>query len=264
MIEIYNLIPNSIYAIFLLSIGVGVIGSLIVINKSSFIAGSIAHGSFGGIGIAFYFGFPVLLSTSLFGVFLAIILAFITLKLPHRNDAVIGALWAIGMSIGIVFSELTPGYNGGLISYLFGNILTISDTNIYMMIGVDIVCLFFVVLFYNQILLMIYDKEFGKIKGINITFLHTLLMVLISLTIVMSVRAIGIILIIALFTIPPFIAEKWTSSLKSMMFLSFVLSCIFMFSGIWISFYCNISATAMIVLIASCAFFASMLRSSRK
>jgi len=260
MTELFDLIPNSFYASLLISIAVGIVGSLIVINKNSFIAGSIAHGSFGGIGIAFYFGFPILLSTSIFASILAIILAFITLRMPHRSDAVIGAIWAIGMSIGIIFSQMSNEYGGGLISYLFGSILTISNNDVYMMIGVDIALLLFITFLYNQMLLISYDKEFSQVRGLNVTFLHTLFLVLTALTIVMSVRAIGLILIIALFTIPPFIAEKFTKSLKTMMILSAILSAIFMTSGIILSFYYDISATATIILLASLSFFVAMLR----
>ena len=260
MIDIITLIPNSFYASFLISIAVAIIGSLIVINKSSFIAGSIAHGSFGGIGIAIYFSLPILMMTSIFAVFLALILSYITLKIPHRSDAIIGVVWAVGMSIGIIFSELTPGYNAGLISYLFGSILTISNEDIYMMIGVDIALVIFILIFYNQILLISYDKDFAKVRGLNVGFLHTLLLVLISLTIVMSVRAIGLILIIALFTIPPFIAEKFTKSLKGMMVLAGIFSVFFMVAGIFISFYYDISATATIILVATMGFFLSLLK----
>jgi zinc transport system permease protein len=260
MIEIFELIPNSFYASFLISIAVGIVGSLIIINKNSFIAGSIAHGSFGGIGIAIYFGFPILLSTSIFGIFLAIILGVITLKIPNRSDAIIGAIWAVGMSIGIIFVELTPGYNGGVISYLFGSILTISDEDIYMMFGVDLILICFIFFLYNQILLLSYDKEFAKIKNLNVTFLHILLFVLISLTIVMSVRGIGLILIIALFTLPPFIAEKFTKSLKTMMILASLLSTIFMIGGILISFYYDISTTATIILLSTISFFIAMMK----
>jgi zinc transport system permease protein len=203
---------------------------------------------------------PILLMTSLFAVFLALILSFIILKIPYISDAIIGVVWAVGMSIGIIFSELTPGYNAGLISYLFGSILTISNEDIKMMIGVDIFLILFILILYNQILLISYDKEFAKVRGLNVTFLYTLFLILISLTIVMSVRAIGLILIIAMFTIPPFIAEKFTKTLKGMMFLSGILSVIFMISGIFISFYLNISATATIILVATLFFFLSLLK----
>lgn len=260
MIDIITLIPNSFYASFLISVAVAIIGSLIVINKSSFIAGSIAHGSFGGIGLALYFALPILLMTSFFALFLALILSYITLKIPHRSDIIIAVVWAVGMSIGILFSELTPGYNAGLISYLFGSILTISNEDIYMMIGVDVALIIFISILYHQILLISYDKDFAKVRGLNVGLLHTLLLVLVSLTIVMSVRAIGLILIIAMFTIPPFIAEKFTKNFKSMMMLSGVLSAIFMISGIFISFYYDISATATIILVSTVFFFISLFK----
>jgi len=119
---LWDLINTSVYASLLLSVAIAVIGSLIVINKTTAITGSIAHGSFGGIGLALYFGSGIILTTSLFTVILAIILAFITIKYPNRQDSLIGVIWAVGMSIGIIFLSLTPGYQSDALSYLFGNI----------------------------------------------------------------------------------------------------------------------------------------------
>ena len=259
----FDLLSNSIYASFLISIAVGVIGSLIVINKSTFIAGSLAHGSFGGIGIAFYFSLPILLSVSLFTIVLAILLAFIIIKYPDRKDTFIGVMWAVGMSVGIIFLDMTDGYTSGVISYLFGSILTISSEDLYLMIFVDIIILFTIFLLHNQILLITYDSDFAKTMGINVTLLYTFLIVLIAFSVVMSVRAIGIILIIAMFTIPPFIAERFTKNFFSMMFVAGILSLIFLLSGITISFYYDISATAVTVIIASVSFLLSLLKKNR-
>ena len=256
----FELLSNSIYASFLISIAVGVIGSLIVINKSTFIAGSLAHGSFGGIGIALYFSLPILLMTSLFTIFLAIILSFIMIKYPDRKDTFIGVMWAVGMSVGIIFLDLTNGYTSGVISYLFGSILTISSQDLYLMIFVDLVVLITMMLFHNQILLITYDKDFAKTMGINVPLLYTFLIVLIALSVVMSVRAIGLILIIAMFTIPPFIAERFTKNFFSMMILAGILSLIFLLSGIMISFYYDVSATASTVVLASVGFLLSFLK----
>jgi len=257
---VFELLSNSIYASFLISIAVGVIGSLIVINKSTFIAGSLAHGSFGGIGIALYFSLPILLMTSLFTIFLAIILSFIMIKYPDRKDTFIGVMWAVGMSVGIIFLDLTNGYTSGVISYLFGSILTISSQDLYLMIFVDLVVLITMMLFHNQILLITYDKDFAKTMGINVPLLYTFLIVLIALSVVMSVRAIGLILIIAMFTIPPFIAERFTKNFFSMMILAGILSLIFLLSGIMISFYYDVSATASTVVLASIGFLLSFLK----
>ena len=258
----WDLISNSIYASILLSISIAIIGSLIVINKTTAITGSIAHGSFGGIGIAIFLGSSIILTTSIFTIILAIILAFITIKFPNRQDSLIGVIWAIGMSIGIIFLNLTPGYQSDALSYLFGNILLIENKDLVFMGFIDLLVLISIIFLYNRFLAMSYDREFLTLRGINANILYTYFLILTSLTIVMSVRAIGIILILALFTIPALIAEKFTKKFFSMMILSGILALIFMISGILISFYYDISPTPMIVIIASFALFLSLFKRS--
>ncbi len=258
----FDLISNSIYASILLSIAIAIIGSLIVINKTTAITGSIAHGSFGGIGIALYLGANVLLTTSIFAVFLAIILAFITLKFSHRQDSLIGVIWAIGMSIGIIFLNLAPGYQADALSYLFGNILLVEDKDLLFMGIIDLIILISIIFLYHRFLAMSYDREFLTLRGINANLLYTYFLILTSLTIVMSVRAIGIILILALFTIPSLIAERFTKRFFTMMILSGILGLVFMVGGIIISFYYNISPTPTIVIIASIALFLSLFKRS--
>jgi len=248
---LWDLINYPIYASILIGIAIAVIGSLIVINKTTAITGSIAHGSFGGIGLALYFGISVILSASLFTAVLAIILAFITIKFPHRQDSLIGVIWALGMSIGIIFLSLTPGYQSDALSYLFGNILLVGKKDLIFMGTIDLVILISIIFLYNRFLAMSYDKEFLTLRGINANYLYTYFLILTSLTIVMSVRAIGIILILALFTIPSLIAEKWTKKFFYMMIISGILGTVFMAGGIIISFYYDISATPAIVIIAS-------------
>ena len=258
----WDLISNSVYASILLSIAIAIIGSLIVINKTTAITGSIAHGSFGGIGLALYLGSSVILTTSIFTIILAIILAFITIKFPHREDSLIGVIWAIGMSIGIIFLSLTPGYQSDALSYLFGNILLVENKDLIFMGIIDILILISIIFLYNRFIAMSYDKEFLTLRGINANMLYTYFLILTSLTIVMSVRAIGIILILALFTIPALIAEKFTKKFFSMMILSGILGLIFLISGILISFYYDVSPTPTIVIIASIALFLSLFKRS--
>lgn len=255
----WDLINTSVYASLLLSVAIAVIGSLIVINKTTAITGSIAHGSFGGIGLALYFGSGIILTTSLFTVILAIILAFITIKYPNRQDSLIGVIWAVGMSIGIIFLSLTPGYQSDALSYLFGNILLIENKDLIFMGGIDFLIVISIIFLYNRFLAMSYDKEFLNIRGINSHLIYTYFLILTSLTIVMSVRAIGIILILALFTIPALIAEKFTKKFYFMMTVSGILAAVFMLGGILISYYFDISPTPAIVLIASIALMLSML-----
>ena len=254
------MISNSVYASLLLSIAIGIIGSLIVFNKATAITGSIAHGSFGGIGIGVFLGINILLSTTIFTIILALILSVIAIYYKHRLDSLIGVIWAVGMSVGIIFLNLTPGYNADALSYLFGNILLIENKDLFMMIGVDLILLISIILLYNRFLAMSYDMDFLKVRGINASFLYTYFLILTSITIVMSVKSIGIILILALFTIPPLIAEKFTKKFYQMIILSSLLSSIFIISGIVISYFYDLAPTPIIVIIAAIGLFLSLFK----
>ncbi len=254
----WDLISQSVYAGALISIAIGIIGSLIVINKASGITGSIAHGSFGGVGIGIFLGTSILLSTAVFTVLLAVILAVISIRFKHRQDSLISVIWALGMSIGIVLVSLANGYHGDLMNYLFGNIMLVGHSDIHIMEWIDALLVISAVILYHRFLAMSYDREFLTLRGINSNLLYTYFLILTSLTIVMSVRAIGIILILALFTIPSIIAEKFTKNFWQMMVLSAVMAFLFITGGILLSANFNISPTPAIVLIASGFLFLSM------
>ena len=132
MLEVlqYDFIQNALIAGILISIAAGIIGSLVVVNKITFLTGGIAHSSYGGIGLAIYLGIPVLFGATIFAVLTAIIIAVITIKNRNRIYSIIGMMWASGMAIGIVFVDLTPGYNVDLMSYLFGSIIAVSKDDI--------------------------------------------------------------------------------------------------------------------------------------
>ncbi len=255
----FELIQTPLLASILLSIAVGIIGSFMLINRSQFIAAAIAHGSYGGIGIAIYFGFSLLLSTTLFAVALALLLAYITYQDRYRSDTLIGVIWAVGMSLGIVFIDLTPGYHPNMMSFLFGDILMVPMEDIYFMVGVDALLMISLILLYPRFLAISYDINFALLNGLNVKAIYAYLLLLTALTIVMSIRSVGLILVIALFSIPPFIAEKYTSNFKIMMFVSAILGFLFSCIGLYLSYIFDISATAAIILVAATAFFGVIL-----
>jgi zinc transport system permease protein len=164
------------------------------------------------------------------------------------------------MSIGILFLSLTPGYHSDVLSYLFGNILLIDSNDLKYMMGVDIVLLISIVFFYNYFLAMSYDREFLYLRGINSNLIYTIFLILTTLSIVMSVRAIGIILVLALFTIPPIIAERFTKKFYKMIIISSILAEIFTTGGIFISAKYDIAPTPAIVIIATTWLFLSLLK----
>ncbi|MCB9097324.1 MAG: metal ABC transporter permease [Arcobacter sp.] len=252
MLEVlqYNFIQNALIAGVLISIAAGIIGSLVVVNKITFLTGGIAHSSYGGIGLAIYLGIPVLFGATVFAVITAIIIAVITLKNRTRIDAIIGMMWASGMAIGIIFVDLTPGYNVDLMSYLFGSIVAVSNEDIYYMTILDIFIIGIVVYFYKEILAVSYDSEFASLRGINVKFFYTLILILAALCVVAAIKAVGLILVIALLTIPTYLAETFASKLSSMMIISSILATIFTILGLVVSYLYDISSGASIIMVA--------------
>ena len=252
MLEIlqYDFIQNALISGILISIAAGIIGSLVVVNKITFLTGGIAHSSYGGIGLAIYLGIPVLFGATVFAVITAIIIAIITLKNRTRIDAIIGMMWASGMAIGIIFVDLTPGYNVDLMSYLFGSIIAVSSEDIYYMTVLDIFIIGIVVYFYKEILAVSYDSEFATLRGINVKFFYTLILILAALCVVAAIKAVGLILVIALLTIPTYLAESFASKLSSMIIISSVLATIFSVLGLVVSYMYDISSGASIIMVA--------------
>lgn len=252
MLEVlqYDFIQNALIAGVLISIAAGIIGSLVVVNKITFLTGGIAHSSYGGIGLAIYLGLPVLFGATVFAVITAVIIAIITLNNRNRIDAIIGMMWASGMAIGIIFVDLTPGYNVDLMSYLFGSIIAVSNDDLIYMTALDVFIVCTVVFFYKQILAVSYDSEFATLRGINVKFFYTLILILSALCVVAAIKAVGLILVIALLTIPTYLAESFASRLSTMMVISSILATIFTILGLVVSYIYDISSGASIIMVA--------------
>ncbi|MFT7823669.1 MAG: metal ABC transporter permease [Sulfurimonas sp.] len=247
----YGFIQHALIAGLLVSLTSGIIGSLIVVNRMVFLAGGIAHASYGGIGLAVFFGLPVFFGASLFAVGAALLVSVLTLRKRERIDTFIGLIWAVGMAIGVVFVDLTPGYNVDMMSYLFGSILAVSSQDLYYM-GVLLGTILFVMTFrYRDILAVSYDSEYAALRGVNVRFFYTLILILSALTVVIAIKVVGLILVIAMLTIPVYIAEKLSNSLAAMMFFSGLIATIFTFAGLWISYRHDLTSGAAIILISA-------------
>nr|WP_321514644.1 metal ABC transporter permease [uncultured Pseudodesulfovibrio sp.] len=255
----FEFMQNALIAGLLASLICGVIGSLVVVNRMVFISGGIAHASYGGVGLAFMLGLPVLPVTAAFTVCMAMIMALVTLRARERVDTVIGVIWASGMALGIILLDLTPGYNVDLMSYLFGSILAVPRQDLWLMAGLAFVVFGLVLFFYRGFLVMSFDEEFARSRGVPVDFLYCLLIVMVGVCVVMIIRVVGLILVIALLTIPPFMAERRTRSLSLMMLLATVLSVFFTVTGLWLSYSLDITSGAAIIAIAAVSFFMSLL-----
>jgi len=255
----YEFMQNALIAGIIVSLTSGIIGSLIVVNRMVFLAGGIAHAAYGGIGIAIFTGIPIFLGTSLFAVLAALFMAFVTLNQRDKIDTFIGLIWAVGMAIGIILIDLTPGYNVDLMSYLFGSILAVNREDLYFMAALFLLILFVITFWYRDILAVSYDSQYAQLTGINVKFFYTLILVLSALSIVIAIKVVGLILVIALLTIPIYIAQYLSSSLFSMMFLSGFIASIFTIIGLWFSYSFNITSGASIILVSALSLMLFML-----
>jgi len=250
----YDFMQQALMAGLLTSLICGIMGSITVINRLVFLSGGIAHAAYGGIGLSIFMGWPFLAGTIGFSMATALLMAAVTIYNRERSDAIIGVIWATGMAIGIILVDLTPGYQVDLMSYLFGSILTVPNSDLIVMEWVAGGIILFVCLFYDAILAISYDEEFARVRGVHVTFLYFSMIVLLAVTIVLVIQVVGLILIIALLTIPAYIMEKYTKSLWQMMLGSIGLNALFSTVGLILAYHFNISASASIILMAGACF----------
>ncbi len=254
----FDFMQNALAAGLLASIICGIIGTLVVVNRLVFLSGGIAHAAYGGIGLAFYFKWPYLPGTIGFSLAAAMLMAFVSHKVKHRVDTIVGVIWAVGMAFGIILLDLTPGYNVDLMSYLFGSILTVPSSDLLVMIVVGVVITILVFYYYPDLLAMSYDEEFAKIRGVPVKALYFGLIGMLAVTIVLVIQVVGLILVIALLTIPPFIVEKYARSLAQMMVASSVLGSVFTLLGLWLSYQYDLTSGATIIMVSGTAFIISL------
>ena len=253
----YEFMRNALMAGLLASIICGIMGTFVVVNRIVFLSGGIAHAAYGGVGMSFFFGWPYLAGTLGFSVFAAMIMAVVSMKAKHRADTIIGVIWAMGMACGIIFLDLTPGYNVDLMSYLFGSILAVTETHIWTMLIISCLIVGLVFFFFHDFLALSYDEEFAKIRGVPTGVLYCLLIILLALTIVLVIQIVGLILVIALLTIPPYIMEKRVKSLPQMMIGASLLGSVFTVAGLWLSSTYNLTSGAAIIMVAGVCFMLS-------
>jgi len=247
----YGFIQHAIIAGVLVSFATGIIGSLVVVNRMVFLAGGMAHASYGGIGLAVFFGLPIFLGASLFAVAAALLIAFLTMSDRNRTDTFIGLIWAVGMAIGVILIDLTPGYNVDLMSYLFGSILAVSVGDLYYMGILLAVIVTVVTIWYRDILAVSYDSEYALLRGVNVKLFYSLILVLSALTVVIAIKVVGLILVIAMLTMPVYIAERLSNSLYGMMALSGVIATLFTLSGLLFSYSYDLTSGAAIIMVSA-------------
>jgi len=209
---------NALAAGLLAAIGCGAIGPFVLVRRITFLAGGIAHAVLGGMGIAYFFSYPPLAGAVAAAVLAALSIGWIRLARGGREDTLIGAMWAAGMAVGILFISKTPGYNADLMSYLLGSILLVRPGVLVWMAALDLLIIGLVTFLYRRLVAASFDEEFARLRGLPVTGLNLLLLVMVSLAVVLLIQVVGLILVIALLTLPAAAAAHWAGTLGGMMF----------------------------------------------
>ena len=260
-------LQNALLTGLLASLASGVLGTYVVVRRITYIAGGIAHSVLAGMGLVGYLNhvYGVTWIEPLWGalsaaVISALIIGWTSLKSREREDTVISAIWAIGMSLGVIFIYQTPGYAQDLMSYLFGNILMVSARDLWLLLILDLVALGVVLTVHRQLTAICFDEEFARVRGIKVQSFYLLLLIMVALTVVILSTVVGVVMVIALLTLPVAIAGKFTGSISKMMIWSSVVSFLLMTFGLMISYMQSLPAGATIVVLAGLVYLASLLK----
>jgi zinc transport system permease protein len=250
----------------LASVACGVVGTYVVTRRITYIAGGVAHSVLGGMGAALYFravhGWAWL--HPLYGAVAAalaaaIVIGIFSLRARQREDTVIGAVWAVGMAVGILFLWKTPGYNPELMRYLFGNIIMVSAQDLWIVAGLDVLVVAASLAFFHPLQAVCFDEEFARLRGVRVEFYYLFLLALTALTVVLLTTVVGIVMVIMLLTLPVAVAGHFTQRLGKMMVLSSVFSALFAVSGLVISYELDVPPGATIILVAAGVYLAVIL-----
>ncbi len=256
-LQVHAFLQNALLTGILASIACGIIGSYVVTRRITYVAGGIAHSVLGGMGAARYLEVVYdwewihpLYGAVAAALLSAAVIGLVGLKARQREDTVIGAVWAIGMATGILFIFKTPGYNEDLMSYLFGNILMVSSSELWLIGGLDLLVVVAGLLFYNQLMAVCFDEEFARLRGIHVEFFYLLLLCLTALTVVLLVTVVGIVMVIALLTLPVAVAGHFSRRLWQMMGLSVIFTSAVTTGGLVLSYGPDLPAGATTIVLA--------------
>jgi zinc transport system permease protein len=246
----YDFFINALLASVFTAVTCGIAGTYIVSRRIVFISGGISHASFGGVGIGYYMGINPITGAAVFSVLAALGIEALSRKSELREDSLIGMMWSFGMAVGIIFVALKPGYAANLMSYLFGNILTVSRLDIAVMAGLSMVLILVFRLLYKEILFLSFDREYAETQGVPVSGISYLLISLVALTIVINIRVVGIILVISMLTIPQATANLVSRDFKHIIYYSIGFAFLSSVSGLLLSYSLNIPSGAAIIFIS--------------
>ncbi|MDR1914014.1 MAG: metal ABC transporter permease [Clostridiales bacterium] len=257
----YAFFRNALLGSLFTAIACGMAGTYVVSRRLVFISGGITHASFGGLGLGFYLGLNPILTAMVFSVLSAFGVEWVSRSQQVREDSAIAGVWSLGMALGVIFIFLTPGYTPNLSAYLFGNILTISSLDILWIALLALALSLVFILFFREIVYVAFDKEFAHTQGLPVKGIEYMMMFFIALTIVLSIRLVGIMLLMSMLTLPQIIVNLFTSDFRKIVWGSMALGFLACVAGLFLSYYLNVPSGAFIILVLVVTFLiAKMLK----
>lgn len=245
----YNFFQNALWGSLLTAIACGIVGTYIVSRRLVFISGGITHASFGGLGLGFYLGTNPILMAMLFSVLSAFGVEWVSKTQNVREDSAIAGIWSLGMALGVIFIFLTPGYAPNLSAYLFGNILTIATSDIIWIASLVGLLIVFFGLFLRTIVYVAFDRDFAVTQHLPVKWVEYAMMCFIAMTIVLSIRLVGIMLLMSLLTLPQITVNLFTSDFKKIIWGSIAIGFAGCVAGLVLSYYLNVPSGAFIILV---------------
>ena len=246
-----GILLTSLLAGLLATVSCGIVGTYVVTRRITYLAGGIAHCVLGGIGAAVYFEIDPIAGALIAALLSAMVIGIVSLRFSEREDTVISAMWALGMASGIIFISRTPGYQHELMGYLFGDILMVSARDLYFTLTLDIIVVLVTVVLYRKFLAICFDEEFARVRGLRTEWYYMGLLVMTALTVVVLTSLFGVIMVIAMLTIPPAIASRFANRLWSVMAISALLGMVFTTTGLGISYSPDLPSGPTIIVLAA-------------
>ncbi|MCH5327403.1 MAG: metal ABC transporter permease [Coprobacter sp.] len=245
----YSFFQHAVWAVLLISLAGAVIGTYVVTRRLVFITGGITHASFGGLGLGFFFGVNPVVTALGFAVLSALGVEWMSRRSRVREDSAIAVFWTLGMAVGIIFIFLTPGYTPGLNEFLFGSILTVTTSDLWIYASYTALLYLFFLLFYRRIVYVAFDRDFAVTRHVAVRFFEYGMTLFIAVCVVLSIRLVGIMLLLSLLTMPQLIADLFCNRYHHILLFSAAVGVVAGLSGLFISYGLNVPAGACIVFV---------------
>jgi len=255
----YSFFVNAVIGVSIISVAAAIIGTYIITRRLVAISGGITHACFGGLGLGYFLGINPVVSAAIFAVGSALGVEWLSTRVRVREDSAIAVIWALGMAIGVLFVFLTPGYVPELNSFLFGNILTITRADIAVFGAYTVLLIAFFAIWHRQIIAVAFDRDFARVAGLPVTLISIVMTVFIAVGIVLTIRLVGVMLLMSMLSLPMMTAETRFRRFRPMMLASVAISLVASIGGLWLSTCVDVPCSALIVLLMSALYILALL-----